>query len=127
MLFQLLIKKEKQDSPSKGSWATHYTYVNWREQSTQKQPRKFSYLGPQSEDYQAEPSAEAQNSELGKLCTALMKEITLGTSLAVQWLGLCTSTTGGTGSIPGLGTKIPHALRHGRREKKKKKKEGNHL
>ena len=29
-----------------------------------------------------------------------------GTSLAVQWLGLCTSTVGSTGSIPGWGTKI---------------------
>ena len=34
----------------------------------------------------------------------------LGTSLAVQWLGLLASTTGGTGSIPGGGTKIPHAV-----------------
>ena len=31
------------------------------------------------------------------------------TSLAVQWLRLCTSTTGGEGSIPGWETKIPHA------------------
>ena len=27
----------------------------------------------------------------------------------VQWLRLCASNTGGTGSIPGQGTKIPHA------------------
>ena len=32
-----------------------------------------------------------------------------GTSLAVQWLRLHTSTAGVTGSIPGQGTKIPHA------------------
>ena len=44
-----------------------------------------------------------------------------GTSLVVQWLGLCVSTAGGTGSIPGRGTKIPHALRHGPKKKKKKK------
>ena len=31
------------------------------------------------------------------------------TSLVVQWLRLCTFTTGGTGSIPGGGTKIPQA------------------
>ena len=31
------------------------------------------------------------------------------TSLVVQWLTLCASTTGGTGSIPGRGTKISHA------------------
>ena len=39
-----------------------------------------------------------------------------GTSLAVQWLGLCASTAGGTGSIPGQGTK-----------KKKKEKESSSL
>ena len=31
------------------------------------------------------------------------------TSLVVQWLRLHTSITGGTGLIPGEGTKIPHA------------------
>ena len=31
-----------------------------------------------------------------------------GTSLAVQWLRLRTSTAGGAGSIPAQGTKIPH-------------------
>ena len=31
------------------------------------------------------------------------------TSLAAQWLRLCTSTARGTGSIPGRGIKIPHA------------------
>ena len=37
--------------------------------------------------------------------------ITLGTSLAIQWLRLRASTEGGTGLIPGWGTKIPHAMR----------------
>ena len=32
-----------------------------------------------------------------------------GTSLAVQWLSFCASTAGGVGSVPGWGTKIPHA------------------
>ena len=45
----------------------------------------------------------------------------IGTSLVVQWLRLHTSTAGGVGSIPGWGTKIPHAM--GRSQKKKKKKE----
>ena len=36
-----------------------------------------------------------------------------GTSLVVQWLRLCASDAGGTGSIPGRGTKIPHAVQHG--------------
>ena len=33
-----------------------------------------------------------------------------GTSLTVQQLRLYASNAGHTGSIPGLGTKIPHAL-----------------
>ena len=33
-----------------------------------------------------------------------------GTSLVIQWLRLCTSTTGGMGSIPGRGIKILHAV-----------------
>ena len=32
-----------------------------------------------------------------------------GTSLVVQWLRLHAPNTGGLGSIPGQGTKIPHA------------------
>ena len=31
-----------------------------------------------------------------------------GTSLAVWWLSLCASNTGGMGLNPGQGTKIPH-------------------
>ena len=41
--------------------------------------------------------------------TEVKVSICLGTSLAVQWLGLLTSTAGGAGSIPGQGTKILHA------------------
>ena len=42
---------------------------------------------------------------------SVLKEGLSGNSLAVQWLGLCASTPGGTGSIPGRGTKIPQATR----------------
>ena len=42
-----------------------------------------------------------------RLC---MRRSSLGISLAVQWLGLCTSTAEGTGSIPAWGTMIPHAV-----------------
>ena len=41
-----------------------------------------------------------------------------GNSQVVQWLGLCTSTAGGTGSIPGRGAKIPHATWRGVKKKK---------
>ena len=37
------------------------------------------------------------------------KSETSGISLEVQWLTLCTSNEGDTGSIPGQGTKIPRA------------------
>ena len=43
-----------------------------------------------------------------------------GTSLAVQWLRLCASNAGDMGLIPGRGTKIPHATRHGQKKLKKK-------
>ena len=38
-----------------------------------------------------------------------------GTSLEAQSLGLHTSTSGGTGSISGWATKIPHAAQQGQR------------
>ena len=45
------------------------------------------------------------------------QEVTLGNSLAVQWLGPCASTAGGTGSIPGRGTKIPKAVQCSQKKK----------
>ena len=46
----------------------------------------------------------------------------LGTSLAVQWLRLWAAKAGGTGSIPGRGTKISHAARRGKKKKKIRQK-----
>ena len=40
-----------------------------------------------------------------------------GTSPVVQWLRLDAPTAGGTSSIPGWGTKSPHATRHGQKIK----------
>ena len=40
------------------------------------------------------------------------------TSLVVQWLRLCASMAGGTGLIPGWGTKIPHAAWHSQKKKR---------
>ena len=42
----------------------------------------------------------------------------VSSSLAVQWLGLCASTAGGMGSIPGQETKIPHATPCGQNKTK---------
>ena len=55
----------------------------------------------------------------------------VGDSLAVQCLGLCASTAGGMGLIPGQGTKILRAVQHSQkknkegrmREKEKKERE----
>ena len=41
-----------------------------------------------------------------------------GASLVVQWLTLCTSTEGGACSIPGRGTKSPHATQSSHPPKK---------
>ena len=40
----------------------------------------------------------------------------------VQWLGHCASIAGGTGSIPGQGTKILYAMWHGQKKKRERKK-----
>ena len=45
-----------------------------------------------------------------------------GTSVAVQWLRFCPSNAGSAGSIPGQGTKIPHAVWHGQKKIKERKK-----
>ena len=42
-----------------------------------------------------------------------------GSFLMVQWLGLCTSTGVGTGSIPGWGTNVLQATQCGKKKKKK--------
>ena len=38
-----------------------------------------------------------------------LKKRHIGTFLAVQWLTLCAPNAGGVGSIPGGGTRTPHA------------------
>ena len=48
----------------------------------------------------------------------LLKGTLHQTSLAVQWLALHTSTAGGMGSILRWGTRIPHAMWCGPKEKK---------
>lgn len=60
-----------------------------------------------------------------------IKRNILGTPLAVQWLGLCNSTAGSVGLIPGRATMMPHAMQwHSFKkegEKKKEKRERNIL
>lgn len=45
-----------------------------------------------------------------------------GTPLVIKWLGLYPSTKGRTSLAPGQGTKIPGAVHHGKRIKKKERK-----
>ena len=52
-----------------------------------------------------------------QLCRTHLRIVPLGTSLAVQWLRLCTFTAVGLGSVPGQGTKIPHATWCGQKNK----------
>ena len=49
----------------------------------------------------------------------LALKMILGTSLVVQSLRLRASTAGGTGSIPGRGTKVLHAAWHNQKKKRK--------
>ena len=42
----------------------------------------------------------------------LKKEKQIGSSMAVQWLGLGALTAMGPGSIPGRGTEIPQNIEH---------------
>lgn len=49
--------------------------------------------------------------------TRIRRYVLCWTSLAVQCLRLCTSRAGGAGSIPGRGTKLPHAVGHSQKEK----------
>ena len=56
-----------------------------------------------------------------------LKDVQNGTSLAVQWLRLCASNAGDMGSIPGWGTKIPHAAQGSQSEKKKKVQENQRM
>ena len=39
--------------------------------------------------------------------------------MVVQWLEFCASIAEGMSSIPGQGTKIPHALWHGQKRKER--------
>ena len=47
----------------------------------------------------------------------VLKNWSGGTSLAFQWLRLLTSNAGSVDSIPGQGTKIPHAVHAAERKK----------
>ena len=54
---------------------------------------------------------------LNDLITQSFNKYLLENSLEIQWLGLRASTAGGTGSIPGLGSKILHAAHQSQKNK----------
>ena len=51
--------------------------------------------------------------------TRIRRYVLCWTSLAVQCLRLCTSSAAGAGSIPGRGTKLPHAVGHSQNKKRR--------
>ena len=70
-----------------------------------------------------------QHGKLMLLCTHhgknhnssdFLEDVVWGTSLAVHWLRLWASTAGGTGSVPGWGTQIPHLMLCGAAKKKRR-------
>ena len=66
--------------------------------------------GPRrSRDCRREPGDLGWWGDMG--CSVDQEQFSSGKSLVVQWLGLHASAAGDTGSNPGQGTKIPHALR----------------
>ena len=65
-----------------------------------------------------------EENRLGKGGVAGLEGPTSGTSLAVQWLRLHTSTAGGVGLILGRGNKIPQAAWHGQKKNNNNTKEG---
>ena len=62
---------------------------------------------------------------INNILLSLRVDWSAGTSLVVQWLGLHASNAGGAGSIPGPGTKIPHAMPKNPTCHKKKKRKKN--
>ena len=50
----------------------------------------------------------------------MVKKLKEGTCRVVQWSELHASTAGGTGSIPGWGTKVLQDIQCGRKKRKKK-------
>ena len=47
----------------------------------------------------------------------MVKKAHIRISLVAQWLRLCASNIGVVGSVPGWGTKIPHAVGHIKKKK----------
>ena len=72
-----------------------------------------AWLEPGKKTRYLQECGDRGSEEAGEALTGswlCIRRSSLGNSLAVQWLGLCTSTAGGTGSISGWGTMIPHAV-----------------
>ena len=51
----------------------------------------------------------------------------LGNSLVIQWLGFCSSIAGSMSMISGQESKIPQAVLHGPKKKKKREREFVHI
>ena len=71
-----------------------------------------------TQNYYRENTLKKKFSNNSESKNLVIKILFWGTSLAVQWLRLHTSSAGGVGSIPGRGTKVPNATWHGQKKKK---------
>ena len=100
---------QKPASPGEKGLSTVQSYVAANYINQLHVPTPYICTAQNTNIPKHEPESRRDQVKINILC--------LGTSLVVQWVRLQASTAGGTDSIPGWGTKIPHALW----QKKKKK------
>ena len=92
-----------QEDPLEEGMATHSSILAWRILQTEDPG------GPEVTKQQQRDGGPKSG----------LKHMDSGTSLEVRQLGLCVPNLGAVGSIPGQGTKIPHAAWHSQKKKKK--------
>ena len=88
--------------------ATHSSILAWKIPWTEK-PGRLQSMGSQELNTTWQLNHHHHQNKF---------KMVSGTSLAVQWLRLCISNEGDMGSVPGWGTKIPQAVRHGKKKKR---------
>ena len=79
----------------------------WSGQSLVKSQNIWQFL--------AHEETENSLNSVGKIQHGQNKNKSPGNSLAAEWLGLCTLTVQGLGSIPSRGTKIPQVMWQGQK------------
>ena len=103
-----------QEDPLEKGMTTHFSILAWRIPWTEE-PDRLQSMGPQRIRYNVAPNTWLLLVVSRKTTARLSKSDFMGTSLVVQWLKLHDFNAGDMGLIPGWGTKIPHAVRHGQK------------